>query len=794
MKKIKNRYVAALAIAAVGASLCAGAMLNVNASAETELKTVDQVSFEMLEGASVRLGALHDSADTTNGLRFMAKLSQADYEGLKANVGEGKAYSDISYGVIIIPADYVTTGYEFTEENVFGTAEKTPVYAEEPTGTQKKMLNVESRFNQRETTVEETTTIHYEVWGSITELEDYNLTREFVGRAYIAYTVGSGDEATTAYKFADYYEDAQANNTRSAVYVAQRAAEDTAYASKTYQNTEKTNGDVIEETYMIDSVTSQTTKYTVEQYTLTEAGEETKISSSSDNSANIGASLSVAEIANDLGEVDGYVLKNGAETATAYANNKQTVKLYYRAEKVVKDGSEMVWALQTAGTYSEVTEGDLAGAYYYKPSANWNDKLEVKETSVVTTAQNSAGTNETSYAARVNMTNKGFTTVSLDLYLGSGANVGVYAPNGADHNGAYLDEGAALENANAGISVYRDGMLVPTGTVIDAETWYTVVVEYDFTATGLASVQICRNWPDIYVDNVCYYRNDSWKDTLKNGLEVSVSGTVIEDVATTLSKTLYIDGVEAECGDITLKDDANGAATLNASGELVFSTAGEHTVTLTTSYGGAAYDKTITVNVIASYDEFDGADALVLKSGATATMTVETTDPTASGRTNVTKYNTGASGWWANRLLLLNLTEENPAYEGNKTLVANALRAENYQYVAIDFYLSSGSNTCALYYPDGTSAGASFNLATNGTAANAVPESEVIKFYKDGVLLTTSDTIAKGAWYTVVIDLSGALNASNPNVSFNGTANNTWYFDNIRYYRNDTWKTDYVNA
>ncbi|MBQ8322826.1 MAG: hypothetical protein IJX91_02550, partial [Clostridia bacterium] len=96
--------------------------------------------------------------------------------------------------------------------------------------------------------------------------------------------------------------------------------------------------------------------------------------------------------------------------------------------------------------------------------------------------------------------------------------------------------------------------------------------------------------------------------------------------------------------------------------------------------------------------------------------------------------------------------------------------------------------------PDGTSAGASFNLATNGTAANAVPESEVIKFYKDGVLLTTSDTIAKGAWYTVVIDLSGALNASNPNVSFNGTANNTWYFDNIRYYRNDTWKTDYVNA
>ena len=169
-------------------------------NAEATPKTLEEVALTMEEGASIR-------TNEPNGIRFRSFMSVADYEGLKANVGEGKAYKSAYFGMLIAPEDYLTTIGALTEENVFGEDAKYS-YGDTAEDGKTRIINVWSSemndFNGQKFFA-----------GIITDVLGTNYNRKFVAQGYIKVTA---TDDTVSYKFAP-----AADNHRSIISVAQAA-------------------------------------------------------------------------------------------------------------------------------------------------------------------------------------------------------------------------------------------------------------------------------------------------------------------------------------------------------------------------------------------------------------------------------------------------------------------------------------------------------------------------------------------------------------------------------------------
>ena len=76
--------------------------------ASSDIKTVSDVTYTMETGASIYT----NDDDDRMGIRFGAYMSESDHSALRNNVGTGKAYKSIMFGVIIAPASYEDT-YKF---------------------------------------------------------------------------------------------------------------------------------------------------------------------------------------------------------------------------------------------------------------------------------------------------------------------------------------------------------------------------------------------------------------------------------------------------------------------------------------------------------------------------------------------------------------------------------------------------------------------------------------------------------------------------------------------------------
>lgn len=169
-------------------------------NAEATPKTLEEVVLTMEEGASIR-------TNEPNGIRFRSFMSVADYEGLKANVGEGKAYKSAYFGMLIAPEDYLTTIGALSEENVFGEDAKYS-YGDTAEEGKTRIINVWSSemndFNGQKFFA-----------GIITDVLGTNYNRKFVAQGYIKVTA---TDDTVSYKFAP-----AADNHRSVISVAQAA-------------------------------------------------------------------------------------------------------------------------------------------------------------------------------------------------------------------------------------------------------------------------------------------------------------------------------------------------------------------------------------------------------------------------------------------------------------------------------------------------------------------------------------------------------------------------------------------
>ena len=207
---MKGMKIRKLLVAFMATCCAAGAVYFIQNTVSASAEVIDDVSVSMCEGAAVRITDKNDH----NGIKFEMKLSNTDYGKLTAE------YDSVSFGMLIAPASYIEDYGALSEENVFGTAPTYDyaVYDEETetwvyngkngevvneVATPVRIVNIvgEDTF----TYTNDANNVYFH--GSLTNVKDENIAREFVGRGYIAATKGTD----TVYTFADYYNNPKLN-------------------------------------------------------------------------------------------------------------------------------------------------------------------------------------------------------------------------------------------------------------------------------------------------------------------------------------------------------------------------------------------------------------------------------------------------------------------------------------------------------------------------------------------------------------------------------------------------------
>lgn len=192
-----------------------------NVRANEALKTVDEITFVMENGANVR----YATTESESGLRFEAEMSATDYTALMNNVGDGKAYSEMSFGVMIMPYDYIEKYGDLTVENLFGTDAKYD-WAEmvdgewQYDGSKVRIINITGDAFSQDLIESENMVFR----GAISGILQDNLARDFIGRGYIKYKVSG--ESEYKYLMAEYADDKVHSNVRSIIEVAEAAYAD----------------------------------------------------------------------------------------------------------------------------------------------------------------------------------------------------------------------------------------------------------------------------------------------------------------------------------------------------------------------------------------------------------------------------------------------------------------------------------------------------------------------------------------------------------------------------------------
>lgn len=201
MKNIKKIILSLSAL-----TLCcvaSGSVLTaVTASAETA-NTVSTVNFQMVSGASIRLDSNTEDDKDENGIRYQITMPDAEYKALERN----SAYTNVSYGILIAPSDYVEKYGELNKANVFGTnavydwAVKNEDGEWIYNGSKTRIMNFESD-TLSPWSKDETMRTYF---SSIVNLNENNISRQFVGVGYIKYSTTTG----TDYVFATAKDNAR---------------------------------------------------------------------------------------------------------------------------------------------------------------------------------------------------------------------------------------------------------------------------------------------------------------------------------------------------------------------------------------------------------------------------------------------------------------------------------------------------------------------------------------------------------------------------------------------------------
>ena len=211
MKKLK-----AILLSVCSVALCASAVALLDNNTETVSVSADAAStWEMVYGASIRTVA-------PTGIRFTARISEAEYADLTAND------ADVSFGMIIMPYSYVA---EYGDADTFFDADTK--YTDKADDTSKVRILHDS-VDQLKTKKDG----YYYFNVALSDIAESNYEKEFYARAY--YTDGT-----------NYYFTPEngTDNVRSVSYVAQKALEDH------YDTASKTNYSAAKVATLTDYIT-----------------------------------------------------------------------------------------------------------------------------------------------------------------------------------------------------------------------------------------------------------------------------------------------------------------------------------------------------------------------------------------------------------------------------------------------------------------------------------------------------------------------------------------------------------
>ena len=318
--------------------------------------TVGFEDFVMENGAAVRV-----DGENVNGLRFSAELSVDTYNSLKAQ--------GATFGMVIVPRDYITEGYELTATNLFGANAKYSATATAGASEAvRKMLLLDGL-----TPTNKDNDGNYEIYGSITDILTNNLTREFVGVAYV-YVNGE-------YIVASYYGDDMDNNARSIYYVSQRAID----ANDNVSAVQEKYIDVYD-AYVSAQGKTYNVKYTVNHIKTRKGTTEVETETAT---ATLNSTVEIA-----AKNYDGFALSTGVAGVTIklYANKANVFDFYYK----------------------DTSLPDMDVTAWHHPKLDATDNYM----------------NDTNKAIVETMRDAGFTSVMLngshtvgDLYLNSSANI-----------------------------------------------------------------------------------------------------------------------------------------------------------------------------------------------------------------------------------------------------------------------------------------------------------------------------------------------------------------------------------
>lgn len=362
MKNKRNILCGAFAVLAL--SLAGGSLAFTANAEETAAKTLADISIGMVKGASMRIGSAEEgNTEESTGLRFTMQVSKADYEAL-----DKTQYENIEWGMLIAPVESVKAA-EFNAENLFGANAKYVFNEENAAEGKYAAINVtETALTPAsETNLKIDNADNYYVFsGYMHTIKAGNLTRGFVGRGYVKYTV-KGEE-TPQYKFAEYFGGDAENNTRSAYYVAAKYVDDTEVtnaAAKTY----------VQEKYLKNATALATAnvEITADNYLedITIGTYKTEVSNSETVSAKIGEQYDLTAESNAK---EGYALREELSSATTpvYRGQQLSIKRYYEADgfipfssagaitaATVEDGEEFAGAYKFTGTRLQLASGDL---------------------------------------------------------------------------------------------------------------------------------------------------------------------------------------------------------------------------------------------------------------------------------------------------------------------------------------------------------------------------------------------------------------------------------------------------
>ncbi len=209
MMKTKKIFTAVLSILF---AVCLSFAVLPFASAKADDAALPEVT--MKHGASIRLSTTGtDGSDS--GIKFAFSMSAEDYAALSAS----DVYTDVKYGVFIAAASYNVTGKEIADETHLvgdnaiyywqvGGTDGEPVYNVTPAAGMKRIICAEGDAMATESDGKAY------FYGSVVNMKDENLRRDYIGVGYVKYTVNG----ETHYKFA-----AADDNVRSVETVARVA-------------------------------------------------------------------------------------------------------------------------------------------------------------------------------------------------------------------------------------------------------------------------------------------------------------------------------------------------------------------------------------------------------------------------------------------------------------------------------------------------------------------------------------------------------------------------------------------